>query len=239
MISYKNVAIILAGGSGSRMGFDLPKQFLKVAGKTVLEHTVSTFQSHPMIDEIAIIGNPTYQYLVEELVLKNSWSKVKKILNGGKERYHSSLSAIKAYAKENNVNLIFHDAVRPLVSHRIITDNIDALKDYNAINTIVSSSNTIVELDEDFKYIKSIPDRKYLWQGQSPQSFRLNVIRKAYELALQDPQFTATDDCGVVNKYMPIEQIYTVKGSQENFKVTYKEDFLLLEQILKLGQNNH
>ncbi len=221
------------------MGLDLPKQFLKVAGKTILEHTVSTFQSHPLIDEIAIVGNPVYQHLVEELVLKNRWSKVKKILNGGKERYHSSLSAINAYAKnDSNINLIFHDAVRPLVSHQIITDNINALGEYDAVDTAIPSADTIIQLEESLTYIENIPNRLYLWQGQTPQSFKIEVIKKAYDLALQDSNFKVTDDCGVVKKYLPNKRIFIVKGEQQNIKLTYSEDIYLLDKLFQLKNVN-
>lgn len=230
----KNIAIILAGGSGTRLGLELPKQFLKVAGKTILEHTVSAFQNHHGIDEIAIVGNPAFLHLIEDYVLKNKWSKVKKILNGGDERYDSSLSAIKAFEKEGNVNLIFHDAVRPLVSQRIITDNIEALESYEAVDTAISSADTIIQLEDNLKYIANIPNRKYLWKGQTPQSFKLNTIKKAYDLALKDSEFKATDDCGVVKKYLPELDIFVAKGEQQNIKLTYKEDIYLLDKLFQL-----
>lgn len=185
------------------------------------------------IDEIAIVGNREYLSLVEKLVFKNGWTKVKRVLSGGKERYHSSLEGIKSYENEGkDINLVFHDVVRPLVSHRIITDNLDALNKCNAVNTAVPSSNTIIELEDDLSYIKSIPDREYLWQGQSPQSFKLCVIKKAYDLALRDPNFKTTDDCGVVKKYLPNEKIIIVKGEEQNIKITYNEDLLILNKYL-------
>ena len=125
----RNIAVILAGGVGSRLGMTTPKQFYKVAGKMVVEHTIEVFERNRRIDEIAIVSNPMLISDFENIVLRNKWRKVKKILKGGKERYDSSLSAIKAYAQED-VNLIFHDAVRPLVSQRIIDDVIDALHDH-------------------------------------------------------------------------------------------------------------
>lgn len=123
----KNIAIVLAGGIGSRLGLSIPKQFFKVAGKMVVEHTIDAFESNPHIDEIAIVSNPFYIADFESIIIKNGWKKVKKILKGGQERFHSSLSAIKAY-EGSDVNLIFHDAVRPLVSQRILNDVIKALK---------------------------------------------------------------------------------------------------------------
>ncbi len=230
----KNIAIILAGGSGARMGLDLPKQFLKVAGKSILEHTVTAFESHNKIDEIAIVGHAAYLHLVEDMVLKNKWSKVKKILNGGKERHDSSLSAIKAYQEEKEINLIFHDAVRPLVSQQIITANIEALKNHDAVDTAIPSTDTIIHLEEGLKTIKDVPNRYYLWKGQTPQSFKLNTIKKAYEQALKDPGFKVTDDCGVVKKYLPEVKVFVAQGAQQNIKLTYKEDIYLLDKLFQL-----
>ena len=104
-----NIAVILAGGSGTRVGSDLPKQFLKIAGKMVIEHTLAVFQNHSEIDEIAIISNPIYIHKIEQICIKNNLSKVKKILQGGEFRYQSSLAAINAY--QGNHNILFHDAV--------------------------------------------------------------------------------------------------------------------------------
>src|SRR5574344_1780183 len=103
----KNIAIILAGGVGSRLGLSTPKQFFKVAGKMVVEHTIDTFEKNSRIDEIAIVSNAFYISEFENMLLRNNWTKVKKILQGGKERYYSSLSAIDSY-KDEDVNLIFH-----------------------------------------------------------------------------------------------------------------------------------
>lgn len=229
----KNIAVILAGGVGSRLGLSTPKQFFKVAGKTVVEHTIDAFEHHPRIDEIAIVSNPFYITDFENMVLKNEWKKVRKILKGGKERYDSSLSAIRAY-DQNEVHLIFHDAVRPLVSHRIISEVIDALDNYQAVDVALPATDTIIEAEGNL--IHNIPDRSRLRRGQTPQAFTLEVIRKAYEQALQDPEFKATDDCGVVRKYLPEVPIFIVPGEESNMKLTYKEDTYLLDKLFQLKQ---
>lgn len=226
-----NIAVILAGGVGSRSGMSTPKQFFKVAGKMVMEHTIDAFECNPNIDEIAIVSSPVYIQEVEEMVIKNGWKKVKKILKGGNERYDSSLSAINAYA-DRAVNLIFHDAVRPLVSQRIINDVVEALKTYKAIDVALPSADTIIQVNGQL--IETIPDRSKLMRGQTPQAFSIDVIREAYDLALQDSQFKATDDCGVVKKYLPLEQVYVVKGEESNMKLTYKEDTYLLDKLFQL-----
>ena len=227
----RNIAIILAGGVGSRLGMTTPKQFFKVAGKMVVEHTVDVFERNPRIDEIAIVSNPMLISDFENIVLRNKWHKVKKILKGGKERYDSSLSAIRAYDSED-ANLIFHDAVRPLVSQRIVNDVIDALKSHRAIDVAIPSADTIIEVDQD-DYITAIPDRSRLRRGQTPQAFDRQLIADAYEKALKDPDFRTTDDCGVVRKYTD-EPVYVVRGEESNMKLTHREDTYMLDKLFQL-----
>lgn len=234
MKSNKNIAVILAGGTGSRLGATTPKQFVKVAGKMVIEHTVEVFEHHPGIEEIAIVVHPDYCYLMEELVLKNHWRKVKKILKGGSERYQSSLSAIQAYDNQPEVNLIFHDAVRPLVSHKIIDDVIAALETHAAVDVAVAATDTIIEVDRGGQQITHIPNRNLLRRGQTPQAFRLSTIKQAYEVALKDPGFSSTDDCGTVVKYLPEQPVYVVPGDESNMKLTYMEDVFLLDKLFQL-----
>lgn len=230
----KNIAVILAGGVGSRLGLSTPKQFLKVAGKMVVEHTIDAFEHNPQINEIAVVSNSYYISDFENMILKNSWKKVKKILKGGAERYHSSLSAIKAY-EGDDVNLIFHDAVRPLVSQRIINDVIKALAAYTAIDVAMPATDTIIQTEGDF--IQHIPDRSKLKRGQTPQAFHINTISEAYKIALQDPNFKVTDDCGVVVKYLPETPVYVVTGEESNMKLTYKEDTYLLDKFFQLRKS--
>ena len=227
----KNVAVILAGGSGRRMGEDIPKQFMKIAGKKVVEHTIDAFENHDMIDEIAVVVNTDFMPMFEEIVIKNNYKKLKKILNGGSERYHSSLSAINAYDEE--VNLIFHDSVRPLVNNRIITDCIKALDKYNAVDVAIPTTDTIINVGEN-KCIESVPPRATLRNGQTPQAFKRSVIKKAYDLALLDSEFKTTDDCGVVLKYLPEEPVFVVDGELFNMKLTYKDDLFLLDKLFQL-----
>ena len=227
----RNIAIILAGGVGSRLGMSTPKQFFKVAGKMVVEHTIDVFERNQHIDEIAIVSNPALVADFENIVLRNKWRKVKKILKGGAERYYSSLSAITAYQNED-ANLIFHDAVRPLVSQRIIDDVVKALDTHRAVNVAVPSADTIIEVDGDF--ITNIPDRSRLRRGQTPQAFDRQLIAEAYEKALKDPNFRTTDDCGVVRTYLPEEPIFVVRGEESNMKLTYREDTYMLDKLFQL-----
>ena len=227
-----NIAVVLAGGSGLRLGNDQPKQFLKVAGKKVIEHTIEAFEDAKNIDEICIVSRIDYIHEVENLVINNGYKKVKKILAGGKERYDSSLAAITAYT-DNDDNLLFHDAVRPLITERIIDDCIKALQQYNAVDVAVKTTDTIIQVNTT-QCINNIPNRNELYNGQTPQGFKRGTIAKAYELALQDPNFITTDDCGTVRRYLPNEPIYVVNGENFNMKLTYVEDLFLLDKLFQL-----
>lgn len=231
----KNIAVILAGGSGSRFGLDYPKQFVKLAGKTIIEHTIEIFEKHKQIDEICIVCKKEYINKIEELSIKNQFKKIKKIIAGGKERKDSSYNAILSYS-DLDVNLIFHDAVRPFCSNEIITNVIKALKNYNAIDVAISASDTIIQTQNEF--IKSIPNRSDLMQGQTPQAFRLQTIKQAHELANIDKDFIFTDDCGIIKKFLPDEKILVVKGDVKNIKITYQQDLLFADKIFQLNTQN-
>lgn len=231
-----NIAVILAGGSGNRLGSELPKQFLKVAGKKIIEHTIDAFENNEHIDEIVIVSREDYIPQMEQIIVDNHYRKVGKVLCGGKERYHSSLSAIAAYTNDDD-NLIFHDAVRPLVNDRIIDDCIEALDTYKAVDVAVKATDTIIQVDGD-DCISNIPPRAELRNGQTPQCFKRGVINEAYRRALSDPAFTTTDDCGVVRRYMPEILMKVVPGEVFNMKITYMEDLFLLDKLFQLKQSN-
>lgn len=225
-----NVAIILAGGSGSRVGGNRPKQFLEVAGKMIIEHTIEAFHRNEQIDEIAIVSREDYVEDVKALVARRGYVKVRHVLTGGKERYHSSLAALAAYTDDDD-RLLLHDCVRPLVSQRIINDCIAALDRYEAVDVAVPATDTIIEVNEDGSICR-IPQRRLLRNVQTPQGFRRGTIRRAFDLALQDPSFQPTDDCSVVFRYLPDVPIHVVEGEPTNIKITYKEDFEFAERIL-------
>ncbi|MBQ2161912.1 MAG: 2-C-methyl-D-erythritol 4-phosphate cytidylyltransferase, partial [Bacteroidales bacterium] len=168
----KTVAVILAGGSGVRFGADKPKQFLEIDGRALIEYTIDAFEKHALIDEIAIVTRADYIDWCRDIVVRNAYKKVKRILPGGKERYHSSLAAIEVYADEDK--LIFHDAVRPFVSERIISDCVEALKHFDAVDVAVKTVDTIIQVGED-SCITSIPPRPLLRNGQTPQCFKRAV----------------------------------------------------------------
>lgn len=225
----RNIAIILAGGKGSRMGLDRPKQFLKIAGLTVMERSVTAFEKNGCIDEIAVVINTDFTQEIENMVKQNCWTKVRRILPGGKERYDSSLSAIRAYEGQD-VCLLFHDAARPLVTQEIITEVCRALREHRAVGVGIATVDTIMEVHDG--RITQVPDRRRLQRMQTPQAFRIDVISEAYRRALQDSSFRATDDCGVVLRYMPEVPVHVVAGDERNMKLTYADDLSLMERIV-------
>lgn len=238
MIKMKNIGVILAGGVGQRFGEVLPKQFLKVAGKTIIEHSIDAMEQNEFIDEICVVVHPLYINKMEEIILKNSWRKVTKLLRGGDERYMSSLAAIQAYESTPEVRLIFHDAVRPLVSQRIINDVVKALDTHSAIDVAVPATDTIIQVDKNGDFIEQIPVRQYLRCGQTPQAFWYPIIKEAYDKGLQDPAFRSTDDCGVVTKYLPDVKVYVVPGEDDNMKLTYPKDVFLLDKLFQVRTAN-
>lgn len=224
-----NIAVLLAGGSGKRMGGPEPKQFIEVAGRTILEHSIRAFHTNANIDEIVIVSHADYLDRVKGIAA--AYPKVKHIVQGGKERYDSSLAAIALYRHLPDANILIHDAVRCLVSQRIITDCIEALQKYNAVDVAVPCTDTICEVNKD-GHIVRIPARSVLRNVQTPQGFKVRTIALAYEKGLRDPGFITTDDAGVVHHYLPETPIYVVEGESTNLKITFPEDLILAEKIL-------
>lgn len=222
-------AIVLAGGNGERFGDSTPKQFKKLAGKTIIEHTIEVFEKSDIIDKIFIIINPYFRYLIEEIVLKNSYKKVSKILNGGNTRQESSKIGVFAIPNEDSYVLI-HDSVRPFITNKIIQNVIVNLEKYESVDTCISSPDTIVKINED--EIIDVPDRKKLLLGQTPQGFRTNIIKKAYQLYEKNP-FKTTDDCSLIIKY-GLGKVGFVEGDRFNIKITYPEDLYFADKIFQV-----
>ena len=220
-----NIAILLAGGSGSRFGADRPKQFLEVNGCTVLEHSIRAFHGSPLIDEMVVITRADFVDEVKQIA--SAYPKVKHVRPGGKERYHSTLSALEVCTDADDL-LLIHDAVRPLVSEAIISRCIHALEEYEAIGVAMPSTDTIVRVDENDCIVETLP-RVVLRNMQTPQGFRQRVLRQAFDLGLADPNFAPTDDCGVVRTYLPHVPIKIVEGEATNIKITYPKDLELIK----------
>jgi 2-C-methyl-D-erythritol 4-phosphate cytidylyltransferase len=230
------VAVVLAGGTGSRVGLDRPKQLLKVAGRTVIEHTVAALCDCPEIGEIVVMMASDYVAEAEELLLgRPQLPKVTRVLSGGADRNESTRRALAALG-DRECNVLFHDAVRPLLPTGVVAACVEALREYEAVDVAIASADTIVRVDGDGCII-DIPDRSRLRRGQTPQGFRLSTIRRAYELAAADPDFRATDDCGVVLRYLPEVPIFVVPGDEMNMKVTYPIDLFLIDKLFQLGSH--
>lgn len=226
----KTIMVLLAGGVGTRVGSGIPKQLLKIAGKPIVEHTLEACESSPLVDEIIIMMNPG---TIAELdyLQDGAHPKLTRILPGGETRNATTQLALAAI--EGNPRVLFHDAVRPFIDHRIIEDCVRALDDYDAVDTAIPSADTIIQVDER-GCISAIPRRAALRRGQTPQAFRPDVLRRAYERAAEDPEFSATDDCGVVFSYLPDVPIKVVPGTPENMKVTDPIDVHIADKIFQL-----
>jgi 2-C-methyl-D-erythritol 4-phosphate cytidylyltransferase len=230
------VAVILAGGVGTRVGLDIPKQLIKVAGHTILEHTLATFDAHPMVDEIIVMMAQGHLDAVHAIVRAGGYTKVRAVLEGAETRNGTTLRALDAIPDDDTL-VLFHDAVRPLVSARIISDCFEALDSYAAVDVAIPSADTIIEVDAD-NVIRNIPPRANLRRGQTPQAFRAGVIRAAYAVAATDPDFQATDDCTVVLRYQPDVPIWVVAGEERNLKVTDPIDVYLADKLFQLTTSN-
>ena len=229
----RHIAIILAGGTGSRVGGKTPKQLLPLEdGRSILEHSVDAFETAPAIDEIAIVMHPDWIEEARQICERNSWQKVTKIIPGGEERWESSWHAILAYMEienrkskiENRVSLWFHDAARPFVSQRILADVAEALKTHEAVTVAVPVTDTLYLVESQESRVKSIPARSEYMRAQTPQAFRLSLVADAYMKALAEDEVIATDDAGIVRKYAPKHPIFIVLGDETNRKITYKAD---------------
>lgn len=230
-----NIAVILAGGSGTRMGSDIPKQFIDVYGKPLIIHTIESFDVNSRIDKIVIACKEEWQEDLKIWIRKFGLNKVKYIVSGGETRQESVYNAIRALdgVCENDDILVIHDAARPLISQRIINENIDAAKEYGAVDTVIPTADTIVK-SIDNNTIDSIPVRKELYLGQTPQSFKYDLIKSAHENSIEKSTSNATDDCQLVlgiNK-----DVYLVNGDKLNFKITTFEDLLLLKSVIKISK---
>ena len=224
----KNIAIILASGTGERFGENIPKQFYQFEGKTLLEHAIDAFEKNKNIDEIILVTNPKFRDLAENILNKNDYKKITKVLNGGKTRVESSYIGTSEAPEEANV--LIHDAVRAFVTQKIIDDNIEALKKHEAVGTAIESIDTIIQVDKN-NVITAIPPRKFLKRVQTPQSFRANLIKKAHELALKDENASFTDDCGLILRYN-LAPIHIVDGDELNIKITHKNDLNIIKNML-------
>ena len=232
----KNIVFILAGGTGSRVGGEKPKQFLPLAdGRSILEHSVDAFELSHYIDEIIIVMHPDWMEEAKTIVKNNAWKKVKNVISGGKERWESSWNGISMYLKDDKKDMDtfywFHDAARPFVSQDIISRVAEGLKSHLAVTVAVPVTDTLYKVESrkskdkrQTPKVESIASRKDYMRAQTPQAFHYLVIGPAYMRAIEKGKIAATDDIGILMKYNPEVEVYIVEGEEENKKITYKED---------------
>lgn len=240
MSGLRNVGVVLAGGVGARVGLGIPKQLIKIAGRPIIEHTMALLEENEQIDEILVMMTPGHLDKVREIVKRNRFTKVTHILEGSGTRNDTTQAALAALGDEE-CNVVFHDAVRPLLSQRVINDVIAALEDFEAVDVAIPSADTIIEVENtgaELPVIKAVPPRAALRRGQTPQAFRLSTIRRAYALANEDPDFAATDDCTVVLRYTPETAIGVVPGEERNMKVTEPIDIYIADKLFQLTNDD-
>ena len=225
----KNIALILASGTGSRCKLGFPKQFAEINNKTILEYTIDAFENHELIDEIYLVTSKEFVEKVKKIVQKSNYKKIQTVIAGGETRKDSSYNGISAIPY-SNANVLIHDGVRPLISKEIITNCINTLKEKNAVCVTIESSDTIFVTNNN-GVITNIPKRQTLKRAQTPQCFKLDIIKKAHELAKADKTCLVTDDCGLIMNYN-LADIYTIDGDTNNIKVTYPEDIEFVKKIL-------
>lgn len=224
-----NAALILSGGSGTRMGADCPKQFLPIGGVPILCRTVQSFCSHPEIDCIMVVCSADMLDQTRSLLLSLHTKKPLLFASGGKMRRDSSkngLLALSAQSTQPDIVLI-HDAARPLVPHDVISRCIAGAKTHGACTAAVSSQDTVAVADAD-GCIRSIPDRSTLYQIQTPQAFSFPLILRAHLSLSEDA--AVTDDTAVAR--FAGHDVFIVQGDKRSLKITTKEDLRFAESLL-------
>ncbi|MBO5302969.1 MAG: 2-C-methyl-D-erythritol 4-phosphate cytidylyltransferase [Lachnospiraceae bacterium] len=231
MQKEKIAAIVLAGGSGKRMGSACKKQYLELDGKPVLYYALKAFQDSPLIDEIILVTNEP-EFCMKELVFKHNMDKVIKTVPGGRERYHSVYNGLKALQDEKMCSyVLIHDGARPFVTEDIIYRSIEAAKEYQACVVGMPAKDTI-KIADGMGFADVTPERSSVWMVQTPQTFAFPLIMQAYEQIQKNTPKGITDDAMVVESQQ-LARVKLIEGSYENIKLTTPEDMEIAEVFLK------
>lgn len=225
-------AIVLAAGVGSRMKSEKAKQFLEVAGHEVLYYSLRTFDEHPEVDAIVLVTKEEFaEHCRKELVERYRFAKVQNICIGGKERYDSVYQGLSVIETEENDIVLIHDGARPFVTAGMISASIACARECGACTVGVPAKDTIKIVDED-RYGTETPERKFVYQIQTPQTFQVPLLRRAYEMMYEAKRNgdnrNITDDTMLVEQYTGT-RCKVVEGAYENIKITTPEDMAIAE----------
>lgn len=225
--------IMLAGGSGTRVGWDIPKQFIRIAGKTLLEHSMDSLVSAYPDKKIIVVAPADLIDMTRALTEPYPLSEA---VIGGSTRQGSTLAALKHLEKEPPDNIVIHEAARPFLSRTVLHDVVHALDSYEAVDVAIPATDTIIVENEGI--IQSIPRRDKIWRGQTPQAFRFRTLMEAYQAFSSDRlEKDFTDDCGVVLAANPFIKIKIIRGTSDNIKITEETDLVIADEFFRLKAN--
>lgn len=223
------VAIILAGGLGLRFDKDVSKQFIELGDKPFLIHTIDVFESCSQIDKILVIAPKEFKSKTIDLIKKYKLKKIMDVIEGGGTRQESSYNSLKYLERRNVTIVVIHDAIRPFVTEQIINNSIESAKKYGAADVMVKATDTIVKVKNGF--ITEIPERKYLYHGQTPQAFKYNLIWEAHKKAKKEGYANASDDAKLILRIG--QRVKIIEGNYENIKLTNQSDLLFFKALFE------
>ena len=230
MSAKRNLAILLAGGTGARFGAEFPKQFSRIGGKTILEHSIFQFDIHPDIHAIVVVIHPQYLEKTRKILGQCRFKKIGCIVGGGKTRQESSFTGIMS-CRGHYEKVLIHDAARPLVSADLIEKVIKGLDHHPVIIPAISLTDTIIEVNGENR-LERIVNRQTLKRVQTPQGFHFELIKKAHLLARENHVVDAADDCSLVARF-GLAEVKLIEGSRKNLKITDPLDLETAGEILK------
>lgn len=235
-MEHKNIAIVLAAGQGKRMQSKVHKQYLLMQGKPVIYYTLRAFEESFIDEIILVVGPGEEEYCQNEIVDKFGFHKVKKIVVGGKERYHSVYQGLCAVSCVKDAYIFIHDGARPFVTSDILQRAYEEVKTYAACVVGVPVKDTVKIVNEN-GFVAQTPDRSLVWQIQTPQVFQYEMIKNSYQQLIDHEQellasgVNITDDAMVV-EYFTKTPVKLVMGSYQNIKITTPEDLQFGEMII-------
>lgn len=222
-------AVIAAGGIGSRMGADKPKQYIEIGGKAIIAHTAERFLKNSRINKTIILVPSDWLEYTKDIFAGSDVA----VICGGDTRNETLMKAIDYIESTDGLSdetyLVTHDAVRPFVTDKIIDDNIDAMLRYGATGTVIAATDTIFK-SSDGEVIDSIPDRSQLYQAQTPQCFCALKLRELYNSLTDEEKNILTDGCKIY--LLKGHAVHLVQGHVSNIKITYPHDLTVAEAIL-------